>query len=93
MCGLVERLVDGMKTFDKRYTRRHTLLVVSVLFAKKLDQIELLVDDAALEELPGGDGVGHETNGVGQDHLGAHRPHEPAEIGRMSHERVETARD
>lgn len=68
-------------SFDKRNTSRDLALIVSVAFAKELDQIELFVGDSGLEELPCSHCVEYYTYWIGEQHLSAYTPVEPAKIG------------
>jgi len=81
------------KAAHERYTRGHAPLVLGVLPAEELDQMKLLVRDPRAEELPGGDGVEHGADRVGQQHLRAHRPVKPTKVARMSYKRVDAGLD
>lgn len=72
------------------YASAHSGLVVPILLAKEGYQGVLLHVDALREEGEAHIGVEEEADRVEQHDLSAHRPEEPAHIGGMAAQRVDT---
>ena len=75
---------------DTGYASAHPGLVVTVLLAKEGYQGVLLHVDPLGEEGEADIGVDEEADRVEQHNLSAHRPEEPAHIGGMAAQRVDT---
>ncbi len=87
--NVAERLVEHR---TPRQPRVHSLCVVDVLHAEELQEVILLIIDPSFEEHIDHHPVKHETYSVEQQKLRCHRPQRPANVSRMSRERVHTRR-
>lgn len=73
--------------------RRHSLLVLVVIFTEEVQQRDFLHEDPIVEELPAGNGVDDEAHRISQDHLRPDGPPEPAHVGWMPHQTVHAVGD